>query len=305
MTVPPKNQGEEPHSFGGQWTTEKLRVVGQYLERYTTALKKQPFRKWYIDAFAGTGTRQPRRKRSPDDLATPLLFSEEDDPAVDELLDGSARIALKTDPPFDRYVFIEKSAARCKSLDSLKLKFPQLASRIDVVQEEANSALQRLGNWDSRGNRAVLFLDPYGMEVEWKTIEAIAATRAIDLWVLIPLGIGPVRLLSKTGEIPETWAACLDRFLGTGDWRRDLYKVNVQHNLFGDEVVSRSRERIEVIERYINDRLKCLFAAVAEPPGYLRNSTNTPLYLLKFAAANPNGAKVAIPIANHLLKGLR
>jgi hypothetical protein len=35
----------------------------------------------------------------------------------------------------------------------------------------------------------VLFLDPYGMQVDWTTIEAIARTKAIDLRVLFPLGI--------------------------------------------------------------------------------------------------------------------
>ena len=35
-------------------------------------------------------------------------------------------------------------------------------------------------------HRAVLFLDPYGMQVEWATIEAVAKTKAIDLWLLFP-----------------------------------------------------------------------------------------------------------------------
>ncbi len=42
--------------FGGSWTRTKLNVLQQYLQAYTTALKNQPFRLWYVDAFAGTGT---------------------------------------------------------------------------------------------------------------------------------------------------------------------------------------------------------------------------------------------------------
>jgi hypothetical protein len=34
-------------------------------------------------------------------------------------------------------------------------------------------------NWQKE--RAVVYLDPYGMQVEWSTIEALAATKAIDL----------------------------------------------------------------------------------------------------------------------------
>ncbi|EQD32438.1 hypothetical protein B2A_13568, partial [mine drainage metagenome] len=48
------------HRFGGDWTTAKLDVLAKYLASYTTALKdkpskERPFRKGYIDAFAGTG----------------------------------------------------------------------------------------------------------------------------------------------------------------------------------------------------------------------------------------------------------
>jgi hypothetical protein len=46
---------------------------------------------------------------------------------------------------------------------------------------DANRAIQSAIKQDGwKDTRAVLFLDPYGMEVEWKTLEAIAATGAID-----------------------------------------------------------------------------------------------------------------------------
>lgn len=41
--------------FGGPWTVEKLSILSAYLDFYVTALKNQPFKKIYIDAFAGTG----------------------------------------------------------------------------------------------------------------------------------------------------------------------------------------------------------------------------------------------------------
>jgi len=50
-------------------------------------------------------------------------------------------------------------------------------------------------------------------------------------------------------------------------------------------------------------RLKTVFARVAENPLALRNSTNTPLYLLCFAAGNPKGAATAVKIAGDILKG--
>jgi hypothetical protein len=119
-------------------------------------------------------------------------------------LEGSAKRALRTTLPFDKYIFIEKDPERCKQLENLKNEFPTLANDIDIRQEDANEEIQNLANKDWRSRRAVLFLDPYGMQVEWKTLEAIANTKAIDLWLLFPLGIGVNRLLKKSGDIPDS-----------------------------------------------------------------------------------------------------
>jgi three-Cys-motif partner protein len=76
---------------------------------------------------------------------------------------------------------------------------------IQLVNEDANPFLGRICSqpgWDER--RAVLFLDPFGMQVVWDTIKAIANTKAIDLWLLFPLGIAVNRLLRRDGKISET-----------------------------------------------------------------------------------------------------
>lgn len=50
------------HTFGGLWTQEKLQVLEKYLQFYATALKNQPFTLHYVDAFAGTGSHDPKVK---------------------------------------------------------------------------------------------------------------------------------------------------------------------------------------------------------------------------------------------------
>jgi three-Cys-motif partner protein len=172
----PKRTGSsgERHRFGGDWTTAKLDVLARYLRAYTTALKDkpspdEPFCKAFIDAFAGTGSRDARR----DDgsvLAQGLLFPDLAETEPQALLDGSARLALQTEPRFDRYIFIEKSQARCAQLEELKVEFPALASDIVIRQGDANTEIQEICGKNWRSHRAVLFLDPYGMQVEWKTI---------------------------------------------------------------------------------------------------------------------------------------
>jgi len=61
-----------------------------------------------------------------------------------------------------------------------KSEFPNRA--IEILNEDANAAVQRTcRDTDWRSNRAVLFLDPYGMQVSWETLVAVAATKAIDV----------------------------------------------------------------------------------------------------------------------------
>ncbi len=290
------------HQFGGNWTTAKLDVVAEYLAGYTTALKNTPFRKGYIDAFAGTGYRDAKPESEEGSSSQSLLFPDLATQEPQDLLEGSAVRALKTDPRFDSYVFIERSPARCKQLEDLRSQLPDLGSAIQAREGEANLEIQALcsKNWSS--HRAVLFLDPYGMQVEWKTIDAIAKTKAIDLWVLFPLGIGVNRLLTKSGGIPQSWKRRLDLLLGTEDWYEEFYRVESTPTLFGkpeDQVV---KATIDTIGQYFIRRLKTVFAGVADEPKVLLNSANCPLYLLCFAVGNPKGANIALKIANHLLK---
>lgn len=292
------------HAFGGDWTTAKLAALESYLRAYGRALKDKPFRKAYIDAFAGTGYRS---MRSDDPQGQALLFPDLAEAEAQQLLDGSARVALKSEPSFDKYIFIEQDAARCSQLRQLGDEFPSLASRIDVRQDDANRAIQALcrPSVDWSGRRAVMFLDPYGMQVEWKTIEAIARTHAIDLWLLFPLGIGVSRLLPRSGKMPDAWRARLDTLLGTTDWYDAFYRVERTPSLFGDtdeELVVRATN--EVISQYFVRRLESVFPGVATP-GILRNSTGCPLFLFCFASGNVKGSDIAKRIADHILKDLR
>jgi len=91
------------HRFGGDWTTAKLEVVAAYLSSYTTALKNKPskehpFVKGYIDAFAGTGYRDAPQDKRPGSAPQAVLFPDLASHESQAFLDGSARLALKTQP---------------------------------------------------------------------------------------------------------------------------------------------------------------------------------------------------------------
>jgi three-Cys-motif partner protein len=132
-------------------------VLKSYLAAYTKALKDkptatQPFRKAYIDAFAGTGSRAAR-ERGTTTVPGDLLFPDLNEPAPQKLLDGSAKLALQVEPRFDKYIFIERSSERCHQLETLKQEFSDLAADIDVRQGDANEVIQGLcGRGPMRGS---------------------------------------------------------------------------------------------------------------------------------------------------------
>lgn len=286
--------------FGGPWTEEKLTRVRKYLSAYATIMSKQSFRFAYIDAFAGTGYRTLKESENSSELMFPEMVESE----VQNFLDGSARVALEVEPHFDKYIFIEKDKHRFSELRRLKDDFPHLNDRIELVQADGNAHVRRLCryNWLSTRRRAVLFLDPYGMEVKWQTIEAIANTKAIDLWLLFPLGVAVNRLLRVDGQIDQSIRNSLDEFFGTGDWFDEFYKAIEEPSLFENSSELRKVANWNSIKKYFIKRLDSVFAKVADNPLPLCNSRDNPLYLLCFAAGNPKGASTAVKIAQDILK---
>jgi three-Cys-motif partner protein len=252
------------NEFGGVWTDQKLAKVGKYLPAYTNILKGKGFTTGYIDAFAGTGYRT-LKSSCPD---VPGLFDELDDFDAQSYRDGSASIALRTEPPFDKYIFIEKDKSKCAELEALRQTYPALADRIDIRNGDANECIASMCaprmNWGSR--RAVMFLDPFGMQVEWATVAMIAATKAIDLWYLFPIG-SVNRLLEKKQCLHSEFAECLDRTLGALDWRDELYKRRHERSLFGDDKdIMEKDASFEAIGNYIVKRLNTIFEEVVDTP---------------------------------------
>jgi three-Cys-motif partner protein len=270
-------------------------------------MKDKPFKFAYIDAFAGTGYVEARQKNSDQ-----LLLQQQEDVDPDSLaafaeaesqgfLDGSARIALQIDPRFSKYIFIEKKADRFRELQLLKDEFPSLSRYIVLENADANTYLMDLCKKDWSKRRAVLFLDPFGMAVEWATVEAVAQTKAIDLWYLFPLGVAVNRLLRRDGQIPVALSRRLDLVFGSHDWYDLFYKVKSEQGLFGEHTNTGKVAGFDQITDYFVGRLRDVFSGVAENPLPLYSSCNNPLFLLCFASGNPKGAPTAVKIAQHIL----
>lgn len=270
----------------GDWTLLRLAILRRYLSAFTTAWKDRSFTTAYIDAFAGANYCVDDLGDSSVLAGFPTLAD-----APPQLLKHSARTALNTDPPFDGYVFIERNRRRCHVLEALRHEFPQ--RNIQIRRIDANRELRRIShlNWHMR--RAVLFVDAYAMKLEWDTVTAVSRTNAIDMWLLFPVGIGSYQRATTEITLPPYWCDRLKALLQTDGWLNE-FKAS-RPPLDG---------LVEILSRYLMNRLKTAFAHVSSPR-VIRSSSGAPLYVLCFASGAPgiDGA-MAIELADHLLESV-
>ncbi len=296
MTKKPKDNSVGP------WAKEKLEALEQYLNFYTTVLKNQ--RHWlqstiYVDAFAGPGLSRIRTKELfPDG---PGLFDQdaESDIAEIEFLKGSPRIALEISNPFSSYIFVDRDPQRIAELNGLKVAYG--ATRNIFVREgDANAQIKEWleSRTDWKRHRAVVFLDPFGMQVPWSTVAALASTGVIEVIINFPLGMAIQRMLTKSGEIPPGWQISLNNFFGSGEWRELAYEKT--DDLFGPIVSKVDDSGARLLEWY-RGRLRDSFGHVSTAR-LIKNTRGNPLYYLIWAGPHPKG----LDGAEHILsKGER
>ena len=276
-------------SFGGQWTLEKLEILRRYLDAYATALKNTQFRLIYVDAFTGEGSFQ-----------LPSAYTSDDYDDFRELHKGSPRIALEIqDKPFDQLVFIEKDRDRSNSLEQLREEFPE--RDISVRNQDANPALVEFCDDLQALDRAVVFLDPFATEVSWETMETLAWTEKVDCWILFPV-MAISRMMPTDSVPPPELADQLDRIFGVREHWENIYSPSLQLSLLDDELRQERPSGVDQIAGRYRKRLESVFVDVAPTRRTFRNSKNSPMFELFFAASNQRGAPIAIDIADHILR---
>jgi three-Cys-motif partner protein len=159
-----------------------------------------------MDAFAGTGR--------------PLARDAE------RYINGSPRVALTIQHPFHSYTFIEKTPWRVQRLRGLVDEFPDRDIRIregdcnHIITTEITPRIRY-----ERFSRGLIFLDPFGMDAEWSTIEQIAETRALEIFMNFPvMALNRTALPNDPNALTEAQIEQMNRFWGSTEWRGDIYE---------------------------------------------------------------------------------
>ena len=292
----------ESLSWGGLWTEEKLEAFEKYVNAYLTIMNasraKNRWKLIYFDGFAGSGSRN-NPKEEPSSFLQSLFhetFLQEEDLCVYK---GAAeRVLSIPQKGFDFYYFIDKDKESSLKLHELLSPFEN--DHIIVYRNsDANKQIEMLADALHNDNKLVslVLLDPFGMQVNWHSIELLKKTRT-DLWILIPTGVIVNRLLDRKGELSHIDK--LTTFFGKDEnyLRSYFYSKRQEHTLFGEkEIVEKVKRPIQKITELYIQQLKGVFQYVTPEPLVLNNSRNTPIF--HFACASNN--KTAIKIANEII----
>lgn len=271
--------------FGSLWTERKLDAVDDYLKAYMQIMSNQEWaRLLYVDAFAGSGQMKLSDGR---------------------VIEGSALRSLSHS--FDQFLFNDINEQRIVTLERrVKEEFPAQHRKIIFSSQDANKLLETLDSvWaeDRSKWRGVIFIDPFAMQLDWGSLESIAKTGILDVWYLFPI-MALNRMLTKDGQIDESWKAKITGFLGTEEWEERIYSKAAQLNLFDND--EKVKLNIVGLRDYVISRFKDIFPTVSDHAVVLRNTNKSPLFILCFMASNPSekARNASLRVANHLLKNL-
>lgn len=275
------------NEFGGSWTEEKIEIIVEYARAYLKIMNRYAsiynWKLLYFDGFAGSGFIKKGKNK--------------------KLIVGAAQRILAIEEPrsFDLYYFVEKDTQNAHYLKENTLSlFPD--KEIHIARNDCNEKIISLSEFLSGKNgncyKTLAFIDPCGMQLNWASLEALEK-HSVDVWVLVPTGMGVNRLLKKDSKISDAWVERLEVFLGMD--RKDIfeffYKEMVQQTLFGEEkFIVKELKAIEKSALLYRKRLSQLFRFVSNPY-ILRNQSNAILFHFFMVSNN----KVAVDIAKDII----
>jgi three-Cys-motif partner protein len=286
---------EPPGEWGGPWTEKKLEAFSKYVWSYLTIMKKFPYWKTiYFDGFAGSGTRE---KQVNADLMQQLKITEEEE----KTYKGAAERVLGLEElGFDFYYFIDKKES---SLNKLKARLEEKFQDKTIVYRsgDANHQITKLAKaLKTKDYAALVFLDPFGMQIDWNAIAELKDTRS-DVWILVPTGVIVNRLLDRAGKLE--FSNKLQSFFGLSveEIKAHFYKEKKVQTLFGEEeMITKVSQPIEKIARLYAERMKTIWKHVTDEPLVLKNRNGSPIFHFVFASNNQNAKKIAKQIIQNI-----
>lgn len=288
------NRVSEPlFDWGGNWTEEKLEAFEGYVNAYLKIMnsQKKKYNGWpttiYFDGFAGSGSRISSDKDE-ESFFDNYIVEEET-----ELYKGSAERVLLLTQRFDSYYFVDNDKSAIKSLVKRLNENKLVTLSCEFIPDDVNNQIIKLSQILDSEKAALVLLDPFGMQIDWSSIELLKNKR-VDLWILIPTGVIINRFLDRKGKLQ--FIKKLESYFGLSeeDIRKRFYEVKPEDTLFGTvNTINKTNDSVAKIAELYIERLKEIWKYVSEKPLKLFNTKNVPIYHFVFASNNQTALKIA------------
>lgn len=254
----------------GYWSEVKLSILEEYAKPYNQILRSQKprFHPVYIDGFAGAGAHKAK--------------------GSDRIIEGSPARALTVEPPFDHLHFVDIDGARVEELKRLSSG----RSNVSVYHGDCNEVLTtQVFPKVSYANfqRALCILDPYGLHLNWETIQMAGDSKVIEIFLNFPVMDMNMNVLwHNSDRVSELHRERMTKFWGDNTWETAAYATT--QGLFGEMQEKASND--EVAEAFRN-RLRDVAGFEYVPkPIPMRNTKGATVYYLFFAAKKATAAKI-------------
>ncbi len=244
-----------PARLTGPWVHDK----NYYLERYLNIFTRGVGRKWegklsYIDLFSGPGRNVIR--------------------GTYEEVEGSPFVALKCD--FARYVFVD--VPEVLSNLERRLSGHSKSSQISLIEGDCNAVIDAVRAASPANHLTLVFIDPTGLQIQFRTIQQLVNNRKMDLLMTIQFGMG-IRM--NLPLYTQAEGATLSAFLGGNGWLEDVEA--------GGPTSQIARR---ILNRYLNELRGLGYQTVQDREIDIRSDQNNLLlYFMVLASRHPLGAK--------------
>jgi len=258
----------------GYWSEIKLEIIEKYAKAYSTIITKKDFIKGhiYIDGFSGAGVHISKKTK--------------------EIVSGSPLNALKIQPSFSEYHFVDLDS---KKVNVLR-KLCENKTNVQIYEGDCNEILLKKVFPRARFDdfkRALCLLDPYGLHLNWEVIYAAGQMGSIEIFLNFPIMDMNMNVLKHDrNKVAAEQIERMNSFWGDNSWEGAAYTR--EQGLF--EQINEKTGNKTLADTF-KKRLekKAGFGFVPDPIP-MRNTNGAIIYYLFFATPNKTAHKIVTQI---------
>ena len=257
----------------GKHSEIKLLCIQRYLSVYSNIMAHSNSYKdyYFIDGFASTGSCKSK--------------------GTQNIVHGSAIIALNIEPSFTKYFFIELNQKKARELEGLKTKYP--TKSIKIFQGDCNVKIDETLKEIKSNVPFIALLDPQAGDLYWDTIVKIAQKNKAELFINFPFGMAINRYMPLVDgkNVDAEMELKLNKIFDSEAWKL----------IYGERkkrTISSAVARDKYLDIYLQGLKALSFKYYAVKN--LKNSKKAHIYYLIFATRHRKGLE---KMKDHLVEG--